>query len=163
MEKINYKQMVDEAMMGVVKKCLLLAQKQFLSAENHFYISFLTKAPGVIIADYLISRFPQEMTIVLQFEYQDLTVQDDHFSVVLSFNDKLERLIIPYRAITSFADPADNFGIQFLSARSAPNNSLASKITEIAKEEKQAPKVNSQNPKSSSNVISFFDIKKNKS
>jgi hypothetical protein len=81
--------------------------------EHHFYITFKTQAPGVSIPDRLIERFPDEMTIVLQNRYWDLMVDDERFSVGLSFNQVASKLDIPYSAITGFHDPAVNFELRF--------------------------------------------------
>jgi uncharacterized protein len=106
--------MVENALRGVVKQ----AVGEVISygeppGDHHFYITFLTKHPGVKIPDYLKERYPDEMTIVLQFQYYDLTVDDEKLGVTLSFNNKLERLIVPLRAISIFADPSVNFALQF--------------------------------------------------
>ena len=53
------------------------------------------------------------MTIVLQHQFWGLEVGDEAFSVSLSFSGRVERLTIPFAAITSFADPSVKFGLQF--------------------------------------------------
>src|SRR3546814_733913 len=78
-----------------------------------FYITFKTQAPGVAIPGHLIAKYPDEMTIVLQNRFWDLTVEEDHFSVGLSFNQTPSILTIPYAAITAFVDPSVDFGLQF--------------------------------------------------
>src|SRR3546814_6864711 len=84
-----------------------------LPGAHHFYITFKTQAPGVDIPAHLIAKFPDEMTIVLQNRFWDLTVEADHFSVGLSFNQTPSMLVIPYAAITAFVDPSVDFGLQF--------------------------------------------------
>src|SRR3546814_13011042 len=84
-----------------------------LPGEHHFYITFKTQAPGVDIPAHLIAKFPDEMTIVLQNRFWDLTVEADHFSVGLSFNQTPSMLVIPYAAIPSFVAPSVDFGLQF--------------------------------------------------
>jgi len=84
-----------------------------LPGEHHFYITFKTQASGVDIPAHLIAKFPDEMTIVLQNRFWDLTVEEDLFSVGLSFNQTPSILTIPYAAITAFVDPSVDFGLQF--------------------------------------------------
>src|SRR5690606_25952935 len=69
--------------------------------------------PGVDIPDYLRDRYPGEMTIVLQYQFHDLSVEKDTLGVTLSFNNVPERLIVPLNAVTIFADPSVNFALQF--------------------------------------------------
>ena len=57
------------------------------------------------------------MTIVLQFQFWGLDVGEEAFGVTLSFDEVPERLTIPFAAITAFADPSVQFGLQFDSGR----------------------------------------------
>ena len=84
-----------------------------LPGDHHFYITFMTDHAGVKIPDYLRERYPGEMTIVLQYQFYDLSVDDELMKVTLSFNNVPERLEIPLAAITIFADPSVNFALQF--------------------------------------------------
>tara|TARA_R110002073_G_scaffold301377_1_gene468809 strand:+ start:348 stop:845 length:498 start_codon:yes stop_codon:yes gene_type:complete len=109
----HYERMVERALKSVVRDSIQeVAEKGFLG-EQHFYISFLTNYPGVMIADVLRAQYADQMTVVLQHQFYNLEVSDDHFEVTLSFNKKLERLSIPFDALVSFADPAVGFGLQF--------------------------------------------------
>lgn len=109
----RYDLMVENALRGVVRDALRRALNHGLPGNHHFYLTFKTRAPGVEIPSYLIERYPDEMTIVLQFQYWNLEVEDQRFSVMLSFNDIRERLVVPYEALTGFADPSVQFGLQF--------------------------------------------------
>ncbi len=109
----RYDRMVENALRSVIKESLAQAIKFGLIGNHHFYITFRTDFPGVVIADWLHERYPEEMTIVLQNQYWDLKVDDKSFSVSLSFNDIAEPLVIPFAAVTAFADPGVNFGLQF--------------------------------------------------
>jgi hypothetical protein len=106
---------VQEALRAVVGRVLgqVEASGGTLPGNHHFYITFKTGAPGVSIPENLKERFPDEMTIVLQNKFWDLTVSDDAFSVGLSFNQIPAQLEIPFAAITAFVDPAVDFGLQF--------------------------------------------------
>ena len=114
---IPYDEIVQEALRAVVGRVLgSVAEAGGLPGSHHFYITFKTHAPGVDIPQRLIERFPDEMTIVLQHRFWDLRVDDEKFSVGLSFNQVPATLIIPFAAITGFHDPAVNFELRFQAA-----------------------------------------------
>ena len=111
---IPYDEIVQDALRAVVGRVLSqIVGYDSLPGEHHFYITFKTQAPGVDIPAHLIAKFPDEMTIVLQNRFWDLTVAEDYFSVGLSFNQTPSTLVIPYAAITAFVDPSVDFGLQF--------------------------------------------------
>lgn len=110
---LSYDEMVEEALRGVVRQALSEAAKRGLAGDHHFYISFKTQMPGVAIPKYLAAKYPNEMTIVLQHQFWDLHINDTDFSVTLSFGGKPEKLVIPHKAITHFADPSVKFALQF--------------------------------------------------
>jgi hypothetical protein len=114
---IPYDEIVQEALRAVVGRVLgTVAETGGLPGAHHFYITFKTHAPGVDIPQRLIERFPDEMTIVMQHRFWDLTVDDRKFSVGLSFNQIPSILTIPFAAITGFHDPAVNFELRFQAA-----------------------------------------------
>ena len=112
---IPYDTIVQEALRAVVGRVLGEIEDTGgeLPGSHHFYITFKTHAPGVVIPANLRERFPDEMTIVLQNKFWGLTVREDGFSVGLSFNQVPSELDIPFSAITQFVDPAVDFGLQF--------------------------------------------------
>ena len=111
---IPYDEIVQEALRAVVGRVLgQVSASGALPGEHHFYITFKTQAPGVDIPKRLIERFPDEMTIVIQHRFWDLTVDAERFSVGLSFGGIPSTLVIPYAAITGFHDPAVNFELRF--------------------------------------------------
>jgi uncharacterized protein len=109
----QYEKMVEGALRGVVRDALKRAAREGLRSAHHFYIGFATQMPGVVIPDHLRARYPDEMTIVLQHQFWDLEITEHGFSVTLSFQQKPERLVIPFAAIRSFADPSVNFALEF--------------------------------------------------
>ena len=121
---IPYDGIVQEALRAVVGRVLGEVQRGGgeLPGSHHFYITFKTGAAGVSIPKNLRERFPDEMTIVLQNKFWDLNVDDEGFTVGLSFNQIPAKLEIPFAAITAFVDPAVDFGLQFqaVSADVAP-------------------------------------------
>lgn len=110
---MRYDLLAQNALRGVVREALRRVEKQGLPGEHHFYIAFMTKHPGVNIGERLASRYPREMTIVLQHQYWGLAVLDDRFEVELSFDNIPEKLIVPFAAVKGFLDPAVQFGLQF--------------------------------------------------
>lgn len=105
--------MVEEALRGVVRKALQHALDEGLPGDHHYYLTFRTKAPGVSIPDYLHDQYPEEMTIVLQHQFWDLTIEDEQFTVTLSFKNRPAELVIPFDALSAFVDPSVKFGLQF--------------------------------------------------
>ncbi|MCE3231800.1 MAG: hypothetical protein K0R98_57 [Rickettsiaceae bacterium] len=110
---IDYGKLIDDAMHIIVKKALERVSDEGLPGKHHFFISFLTNYPGVIISDELKKKYPEEMTIVLQHQFDDLKVTDKRFDVVLSFDNVKENIGAPFDALVAFADPSVKFGLQF--------------------------------------------------
>lgn len=112
-EILRYDRLIQDAMLGVARRALRIVAEHGMPDDHHFYVGFRTAAPGVTLPPHLIARYPEEMTIVLQHQFYDLAVTDERFEVTLSFNRKMERLGIPFAALTAFTDPAANFRLQF--------------------------------------------------
>ncbi len=110
---LSYERMVENALRGVLREALKITAAQGLPGAHHFYITFDTTAPDVQIAASLRALHPSEMTIVLQHQFWDLQVHEEHFEITLSFNGASQRLSIPFVAVTAFADPHAKFGLQF--------------------------------------------------
>jgi len=110
---IRYDILTQDALRTVVRTVLTDAATKGLPGEHHFFISFDTRADGVGLSARLKAQYPKEMTIVLQHQFWDLIVSEERFEVGLSFSGVPERLVIPLRAITGFADPSVQFGLQF--------------------------------------------------
>lgn len=110
---IRYDLLVQDALRSVVRRVLTEAARDGLPGEHHFFISFKTQAPGVRLSARMREQYPQEMTIVLQHQFWDLTVSEIGFEVGLSFHGKSETLAIPFTAVTGFFDPSVDFGLKF--------------------------------------------------
>ncbi len=110
---MQYGQMVEDSLRGVVRMALSRAATDGLLGDHHFYIGFKTKYPGVDIPDHLGVQYPEEMTIVIQHKFWGLEVHEDAFEITLSFSGQGQRLYIPFQALTSFLDPSVQFGLQF--------------------------------------------------
>jgi hypothetical protein len=109
---IRYDLLVQDALRSVVRKVLADTARAGLIGDHHFNIAFKTQAPGVVVPPAVKSRFPDEMSIILQHEFWDLVVTPDAFEVSLNFSRKPERLIVPFDSITGFTDPSVPFGFK---------------------------------------------------
>jgi uncharacterized protein len=111
--KIDYEALSQDAMRGLIRTVLQRTARIGLPGEHHFYISFDTNAPGVSISKRLREKYPNEMTIVLQHRFWDLTVNEERFEVKLTFDGIPERVVVPFTAIKVFFDPSVRYGLQF--------------------------------------------------
>ncbi|EJF78937.1 hypothetical protein MCQ_00978 [Candidatus Bartonella washoeensis Sb944nv] len=112
-DQIRYDILVQDALRGVIRKVLSEVSKAGLPGNHHFFITFLTNAPGVKISTRLKNRYPEQMTIVLQHQFRDLSVSETAFEVTLSFREISERLVIPFTSIQVFYDPIATFEAAF--------------------------------------------------
>ncbi|HEX4297205.1 MAG TPA: SspB family protein [Devosia sp.] len=132
-DHIRYDILTQEALRGVVRKVLSEVARTGLPGEHHFFISFVTKAPGVRVSQRLLDQYPTDMTIVLQNQFWDLKVSEAGFEVGLSFDDKPETLVIPFTAIKGFFDPSVQFGLQLTGAVPLPTEDEKAEAVEPAK------------------------------
>lgn len=158
---IRYDLIVQEAMLGVVKKVLADAQKNGLKDNHHFYLTYSTSFEGVEIPASLLEKYPDEITIVLQHEFENLIVNEDHFLVTLWFNNVPAHLKVPFKAIKAFFDPSVKFGLQFniiheeAEIDQPEEAAEETKVTDIsetlkASKEKASPKSKKSDPKKAS-------------
>ena len=139
---LDYEKILGKNMVNVLKDILINIKNNGLSDVNQLYITFLTKHKNVKIPKWLLDKYPNEMTIVLQYEYYDLRINEKYFYVSLSFNNIKTSLEIGYDSIISFADPSANFGLKLITKESNEQN----------KEE---------NIPNKDNIINFSNFKKN--
>ncbi len=113
-DHIRYDILAQDALRGVIRKVLTeVAATGRLPGDHHFFITFLTGAPGVRISQHLKAKYAEQMTIVIQHQFWDLKVSDSQFEIGLSFSDTPEKLVIPFNAIRGFYDPSVNFELEF--------------------------------------------------
>ncbi len=112
-DHINYPNLIDQAMRGVVRDVLRRVEKTGLPANHHFFISYSTLHPAVRMSEQLRTKYPREITIVIQHQFWDFKVEENQFHVTLSFGGVPEKLTVPFAALTAFADPSIKFGLQF--------------------------------------------------
>ena len=142
---IEYQKILDKNMLNVFKDILKNIKDNGLSNNNHLYITFLTNHKNVELPNWLKQKYPQEITIIIQYEYYDLEINKNNFSITLSFGDIKTNLIINYNAIVSFADPSANFGLILQKSK------IQNKVNEKLKDNKSKK----------DNVINFSNYKKN--
>lgn len=147
-DHIRYDILAQEALRGVIRKVLMeTAATGQLPGEHHFFITFLTNAPGVRISSALHERYPEQMTIVVQHQFWDLKVTETQFEIGLSFSDQPEKLVVPFNAVRGFYDPSVNFELEFDSLVSDEDEKAdasegekkeTSEVTELAPVAKEA-------------------------
>jgi len=132
-DHIRYDILAQEALRGVMRKVLTEVARTGLPGNHHFFITFVTSAPGVRVSSRLHERYPEQMTIVLQYQYWDLKVTDTGFEVGLSFSDVPEKLEIPFSAVRGFYDPSVNFELEFdvVSAAAEPAGEIISTVAPL--------------------------------
>ena len=137
-DHIRYDILAQDALRDMVRKVLADVAKSGLKGDHHFNITFTTDAPGVRIPPRLREQYPQDMTIVLQYQFWDLKVSADAFEVGLSFGGVPERLNVPFAAITSFVDPSVQFALQFQAVAEAASEPESTPPAHKSEKEKAA-------------------------
>lgn len=120
----EYKPFLQKAFRGVVRDILADVARNGLSGESHYFITFQTNREDVVIPDFVRAKYPEEISIILQNQFSNLTVGPDSFSVDLAFGGVMSTLVVPYTALKVFADPAAQFMLSF-----EPEESLKKKET----------------------------------
>jgi uncharacterized protein len=110
---IDYGNLMHRAMRGLIQTVLTDVSENGLPGAHHFFITFDTTAEGVQMADWLRSRYPAEMTVVIQHWFENLEVTDEGFSVTLNFGNQPEPMVVPFDAVRTFVDPSVEFGLRF--------------------------------------------------
>lgn len=109
---LEYGPIVMEGLRLVVRRVLERVAAEGLTQDHHFYITFRTTYPGVVLPPRLLERYPEEITIVLRTHFWELEVTEEHFSVGLSFDGQRERLTVPFTSVLRFVDPSVQFGLE---------------------------------------------------
>ncbi len=169
---IRYDLIVQEAMLGVVKKVLIDTQKNGLKNDHHFYLTYATCFDGVEIPSSLLEKYPDEITIVLQHEFEDLIVKEDYFMVTLWFNNVPAHLKVPFKAIKAFFDPSVKFGLQFniIAEEVVDATDDSNKVTDITenlkpakergKSKNDASKTDAKTEAGNNNIVSLDSFRK---
>ncbi len=165
-DHIRYDILAQDALRGVIRKVLTeVAATGRLPGDHHFFITFLTGAPGVRISQYLKAKYAEQMTIVVQHQFWDLKVTDTQFEIGLSFSDTPERLVIPFNAIRGFYDPSVNFELEFDVPLAEEDDIEAAEITAYpvsaeAPKEVAADKTGGDDDKKAGSVVSLDSFRK---
>ena len=112
-DRIDYPRIIQEALRDVVRRVLAQVAEHGLPGEHHFLIAFRTNHPGVRVPQFLRDMYPEEIKVMLQHQFWDLAVDEEMFSVTLSFNASRQRLIVPFAAVTAFVDPSVELVLRF--------------------------------------------------
>lgn len=110
---IDYAELLGRALRSLVGAVLERVADEGLPGEHHFYLTFRTTDPGVEIPAFLVRRYPEEMTIVLEHQFWDLEVDTEAFSVAMRFDGAPHSLRVPFAALSAFVDPAAEFALRF--------------------------------------------------
>ena len=132
---IPYERWTDDALREVVLRALELAAKEGLPGEHHYYLTFRTDHPGAKLPGHLRARYPQEMTVVLQHQFEGLAVDRGagSFTVRLHFGGVPATLVVPFASLTGFADPSVRYGLRFQPSMEPPNIAEAAPAPEPEK------------------------------
>ncbi|MDC0625496.1 ClpXP protease specificity-enhancing factor SspB [Alphaproteobacteria bacterium] len=147
---IEYQKILNKNLLNVFIEILKEVEAKGLDGKNQLYITFGTNSSKTSVPNWLLQKYPNEMTIVIQHEYYHLTVNKKNFSIGLSFNNKKCDLKISFDSIISFVDPSSNFGLNYQF-----NKTIVENEKTLVKKKKSVKK------KKPSNVINFSNYKKN--
>ena len=148
---IQYQKILNKNLLNVFVEILKEVEKKGLDGQNHLYVNFATNNSKTSVPDWLLQKYPNEMTIVIQHEYYHLLINKKNFKIGLSFNNRKCDLTIPFDSVISFADPSSNFGLNYQFNKIIDANDKKA----LVKKKKSVKKYNS------SNVLNFSNYKKN--
>ncbi|MFQ5563344.1 MAG: SspB family protein [Parvularculaceae bacterium] len=163
--ELDYEYLMQNALRQVVRDVLAItAELGSAPGEHHFYIEFETGAEGVVIPEHLRETYPARMTIVLQHQFDNLSVDEDAFFVTLWFKGKEANLRIPFAAVTSFADPSVKFGLHFTdgeeSAPACAENAVEEEPAHEPAPAPETPKDEESDEGPSADVVSLDSFRK---
>jgi hypothetical protein len=138
-ERIDYPKIIQEALRDVVRRVLIQVAETGLPGEHHFLIAFRTEHPGVHVPRFLRDMYPDEIKVILQHQFWDLVVDEEAFSVTLTFNASRNRVTVPFAAVTAFVDPSVELVLRFESKSQAASEAEASAVLLSDEEESSIP------------------------
>ena len=154
MTQINYKALIENAMLSMVRDILKKISQSGLPKNHHFLITFFSNSKGVSIPDWMKEKYPEKMTIIIRNWFENLSVTEEQFEISLNFNNTVEHLTIPFSSIELFADPSVDFAISF-----NQSDNISSSETKI-KEEKSDQNTDNKKEKPSTKNKNVIDLKK---
>ena len=157
MTQINYKALIENAMLGMVKDILRKISQSGLPKNHHFLITFFSNSKGVVIPGWMKQKYPEKMTIIIRNWFENLKVTDKQFEISLNFNNAVEHLIIPFSSLELFADPSVDFAISFNQINNLSNSGTEIKVKKgVENSNKEKENLNKKNE----NVIDLKNFKK---
>ena len=157
MTQINYKSLIETAMLNMVRDILKKISQTGLPKNHHFLITFFSNSKGVVIPDWMKEKYPDKMTIIIRNWFENLNVTEKKFQISLNFNNTVENLTIPFSSLELFADPSVDFAISFNQINNFSNNEAKIK-GEIV--DKNAKKKKEKLDEKNENVIDLKNFKK---
>ncbi len=157
MTQINYKALIENAMLNMVRDILKKISQTGLPKNHHFLITFFSNSKGVIIPDWMKEKYPDKMTIIIRNWFENLNVTEKKFQISLNFNNTVEHLTIPFSSLELFADPSVDFAISFNQINTLSNNETKIKAE---KGDENATKKKEKLNKKNENVIDLKNFKK---
>ena len=106
---INLK--IRQALYRIVHDILEDVAQNGLQGENYYVLQFET--PKATIPDFVRAKYPQNITIILQHQFQDLVLTANAIEVVLTFGGVASQIVIPYETLMVFANPATGLALTF--------------------------------------------------
>jgi hypothetical protein len=149
---LNYGVLMQRALRGVMADALGIVQEFGLPGEHHFYITYDTTNPSVIMPDWLREKYPDQITIVIQHEYSDLEVSEDGFGISMSFSNRFSTLYVPFDAVLTFVDPSVEFGLKF--------DATVIDVDDDEDEDTEEVPVVPEKPKGTADVVSLDQFRK---
>ncbi len=134
----DYAALLRGSLIGLVRGLVERVAEDGFPGDHHFLLTFGTREPGVEMSAQLRKRFPEEITIVLQHQFWNLSASDDGFRVTLRFGGQPEPLVVPWTALRGFADPSCDFGLR-LQAPTPADSGGASGTEEMGDEPPRRP------------------------
>ena len=157
MTKINYKALIENAMLDMVKDILRKISQNGLPKNHHFLITFFSNSKGVVIPEWMKDKYPDKMTIIIRNWFEKLYVTDKKFEISLNFNNTVEHLIIPFSSLELFADPSVDFAISFNQINNVSNSETEMNVEKgVENSKKKKENLNKKNE----NVIDLKNFKK---
>jgi hypothetical protein len=135
-DKIDYPAILQDALRGAVRQVLEQVAEHGIPGDHQLFVGFRTQFPGVQVPRFLRDQYPEEVTIILQHQFWALEVTPEDFSVLLSFGGSRQQIVVPFAALTAFADPSADFGLRF---DAAPPDESAPEPEPVAEPERPAP------------------------
>ncbi|MBB2159405.1 SspB family protein [Gluconacetobacter sacchari] len=159
---LPYESWIEDAYRAVMLRALEHVGREGLPEGHHFYLTYRTDWPGVVMPSRLRAQYPHEITIVLQHQFWDLKVDEDTgtISVGLSFGGVGSILVIPADAVTAFADPHVRLALRFTPPEPAAEEDAAPVAAEPAAQADEAAEAPAEGAPASPQVVSLAAFRK---